>query len=429
MENSETRQSARLWELFGDLQKLIRIEDSLEILLALSVIAKLTPEEFRDIYKSPKATLKESLHSLIKSHEKLKEIDSLDCLYKKFLTTDNLAEIVYFLNKVDDFSGLADVLLQAFSASQGRRGGEFSTAVSVAKIIKGYIGEVSHLKIYDGAAGICALTSQLNATNLVLEEKNSVSRNLGKNLLLLKGIDADYRVTDSLLNQRSSVQADLVITQPPWGMRLSGNDLEKIKNAKYLLCGKDEKIPASAGDALWIQQALYHANEKGRVIMLLPHGWLFRGGYDAELREFLLEHDYVQTIIGLPAGLMLHTTIPSVILVLNKKKGQSQQGVVHFVDANGFGRDVKKQKVLSSEEIEQIVDLAKGKQPEHVRYRLVLLPEIYQNKNDLSIKQYIKEEPGDIDFPDQAAELTKLQHAEIEFNAAQAKLVKLLNQL
>jgi len=427
MENRETYLSTNLWELFDNLRRKVSVEDSLEILLALAVIAKLAPEGFKDLYKSPRATLIDSLHAIIKSHKILKELDSLDSLNKPYLTNDSLAEIVYFLNEVTDFSILADVLIEGFSASQGKRGGEVSTTPSVVEIIKKYVGDVSHLKIYDGAAGICALTTQLGVKKLVLEDINTVSRNMGKNLLLLKGIDADYTVTNSLLNQRPSHGADLVITQPPWGMRLSQNEMDEIKSAKYLLCGKGEKIPASAGDSLWIQQGLYHANGKGIVIMLLPQGWLFRGGYDADLREYLLEHDYVQAVIGLPAGVMQHTAIPSVILVFNKSKARPDQGIVHFVDASGFGREVRKQKILSSEEIEIIADLAKGKQPDHEIYRAVLLPEIYQNENDLSIKRYIKEEPGVIDIPDPTAELTKLKEVEDEFTKAQLALYEKLN--
>lgn len=427
-EGALSKQSNRLWSLFGELQKYIRIDDSYEMLISLAVVAKLTPDEFKELYKSPKISQKDNLCSFVSKHEKLKNLDSINVLMNKSLSPDALAEMIYYLNDVNDFSEFADIICQAISAARGKRGSEISTSPSVIEIIKKYIGDVKQLSIYDGAAGLCALTSNIDSSKLILEEINSTARNMGKNLLLLKDINANYKINNSLLNASSSVRADMVITQPPWGLRIASHDLEAIRRANYLVIGKDEKIPSSASDALWIQQALYQTNKKGKVIMLMPHGWLFRGGYDAVLREYLLEHDLIDAIIGLPAGLMQHTSIPSVILILNKNKEKSHKGTVHFVDASNFGENIQRYKLITAEEIDLIVSLAKGEQPEHENYKAALLPEIYKNNNSLNIRLYVEKEM-EIEMPEPKIELEKLKTAQEKYTNAQAKLLATLNKI
>ena len=416
---------SKFWSLLDSLRGVMQIEESLEALVALAVIAKVMPEEFYEIYKAPMALQQKQLLSLIKTHPSLKSLDTLDSLVSKFLTPEALQKMIYAVNEFSDFAALADDMLDLISSTQGKKGAEFITAFTIIEIIKQLAGDVSHSKTYDGAAGLCALTSQLNTDQLVLEDINSSAWSLGKNILLLKGINADYRLNNSLLDLQPSACADLVITQPPWGLRLSSNERNELKNAKFLQFDKGEKIPSSASDALWIQHSLYNLNESGRAIMLMPQGWLFRGGYDARLRAFLLEYDLIEAIVGLPSGLLHHTSIPSVILVLNKNKQKNQKGVVNFVDASQLGSQDNRKKVLSSKEINLIVVLTKGEKPNHEYFKAVLLPEIHQNENNLNIKEYIQQVDEYV-IPNLKEERKKLEQAQASFDSAQATLINLL---
>lgn len=414
--------------LLGELHNEIRIEDNLENLLSMAVISKLTPTKFDELYKSPLAKIKDNLASIIQNDKKLNQLNSLESLLDKNLSAETLAETIYFIKDRNDLSQLANDCMHLYSYSRDRKIGAISTSQSVIEIVSRYLSDIKHLRVFDGAAGICSLISQLNAKEIYLADKNRKIRNFGVNVLLLNNINAQYITINSLTEHKQSINADLVVTQPPWGLRLSSEQQYTISKNEYLLCGRDGKIPVSAADSLWIQHAIYHTNDKGKIITIMPQGWLFRGGYDAELREYLLEHDYVQAIIALPAGLMQHTSIQSVILVLNKNKEKKDQGVVHFVDANDFGKHENRKKILTEDDIDLIVKLAKGDIKEHKYYRSVLLPEIYQNKNDLNIKRYIQEK---IEFtlPDASEELVKYKKIEKQYQKSQSALIKLLNDI
>lgn len=273
--------------------------------------------------------------------------------------------------------------------------------------------------------GLCALTSELQLAELVLNDINLSSYTLGKYILILKGKNAEYTLNNSLLKTRQSEKADLVVTQPPWGLRFTPNDQDALKSAKFLQFDKGGRIPASAGDALWIQHALYNMNEQGRAIMLMPQGWLFRGGYDAKLRDYLLDNDFIESIIGLPSGLLSHTKIPTVILVLNKNKSKTEQGVVHFIDSSRLGTQGKLKKSLNEDEIDLIVSLTKGELPEHELFKSVLLPEIHKNNNTLNIKQYIHQD-DEIEIPDFKQEQECLEKVQEKFSSAQSRLMQLL---
>ncbi len=421
--NIDLHQSKKLWGLMDDLRGSMQVDGSLVAILAVAVIAKIAPEEFSYIYKLPKSSQREELLSLMTSHTKLNQ-HRFDILNNALLTASMIQAIIYFIHEIKDFSNFADVILDSMSSFLGKRG-ESTTDSVIIEIVKKLVGNISDEKVYDSAAGLCALTSQLNTAELVLEDINLTSKTLGTYILILKGKNAEYTLNNSLLKTRPSAKADLVVTQPPWGLRFTPNDQAALKSAKFLQFDKDGRIPASAGDALWIQHALYNMNETGKAIMLMPQGWLFRGGYDAKLRAHLLENDYIEAIIGLPAGLLSTTGIPSVILVLNKNKSKAQQGVVNFVDAGQLGSQDKRKKKLNVDEINLIVSLAEGEKHDHELFQAILLPEIHQNDNSLNIKQYIQH-VDEIEMPNLQKESENLEKIQATFVDAQSKLMQLL---
>ncbi len=414
---------SKLWRLLDSLRGALHAEDSMQVIIAIAVIAKVVPTEFDQIHRSPKTSQHDDLLRLISFNEELKEYD-FSFLKNTLLTSEAIQQIIYFVYEINDYEIFADISLEVMREYLGKKGCALTDNV-IIEIVKQLVGDISHAKVYDGAAGLCALISRLNTAKLVLEDVNYTSASLGKNILLLKGKDAAYAQNNSLLNTRPSAQADWVITQPPWGLRLNPKEQEILKTATFLQFDKNGKIPATAGDALWVQHALYNMNKNGRGILLLPQGWLFRGGYDAKLREYLLEHDFIESIISLPAALLGITSIPSVLLVLNKNKSNAKKGIVNFVDASNFGVETKRKKQLSASEMSLIVSLTKGEQPEHENFKAVLLPEIYKNNSTLSINQYIKQDK-EIEIPDLKREKKELAQVQSRFNKAQAHLQKIL---
>jgi type I restriction enzyme M protein len=244
-----------------------------------------------------------------------------------------------------------------------------------------------------------------------------------KCILLLKNINNEYSLGDSLTSHKKSVNADVVLTQAPWGVRLSPELIERIKKSKYIQMNGKIEIPTSASDSLWIQHSLYHLNENGRAILLMPQGWLFRGGYDGQLRDFLLESDLIEAVIGLPSGLLKITNIPTVLLIFNKNKVNKE--AIHFIDASQMGANIKRHKGLNIDEIRLIADLVKSKHQTHPYYRSVSLGEIKEKHNELTISHYFNY-PINLKVNDLKNERHKLELAQRKFNEAQEKIMKLI---
>lgn len=415
-----------LWLLLDNIRSSgLLIDEVLVWLVSLSVIAKETPNNFHGLCDLKSENQKEFFFNNIKKSEFLEKYDLSHRLIpaEQFISSDSLAKLITYIKNVTDFNEFADELIYAFQKTASR-GLELSiTDQVIVEIIKGIIGDVSQLKIYDGAAGLCSLTSQLNTKKLVLEDINSRALAIGKCILFLKDIDAEYTLANSLTSLKKSVHADLVVTQASWGVRFAPKDIEKIKESKYIQLKDKMEIPTSASDSLWIQHSIYNLNDNGRAILLMPQGWLFRGGYDAELRVFLLESDLIETVIALPPSLLKSKNIPTVLLIFNKNK--ANKNIVHFIDASQLGVNIKRHKELDRDEIQLIADLVKGYHPAHHCYRAISLSEIKENNYELSINSYLNY-PINLKVNDLKSERNKLELALRKFNEAQEKIMKLI---
>ncbi|MFA6301676.1 MAG: N-6 DNA methylase [Legionella sp.] len=401
------------------------IDEMLVWLVTLSVIAKENQKNFSELCNIKYENQKKFLFDIIKKSEFLGESELSHRLISsdQFISPDALANLVTYINNVTDFNKLADDLICAFQKS-ALRGLEHSiTDQVIVEIVKGIIGDAGELTIYDGAAGLCSLSSQMTTKKLVLEDINSKTIFIGKCILFLKDINAEYTLANSLTSQKKSVNADLVVTQAPWGVRFTPKDIEKIKESKYIQLKDKMEIPTSANDSLWIQHSIYHLNPNGRAIMLMPQGWLFRGGYDAELRNYLLGSDLIEAVIGLPPGLLKSTMIPTVLLIFNKNK--TNKNIVHFFDASHFGSEKKRQLQLSKDEINLIANSVSGLVSESPYYRAVPISEIKENNNQLSINHYFSCEVIWKKY-DLKHETKLLEKAQQNFSLANKKLMDLL---
>ncbi|RAP37952.1 hypothetical protein B1207_02895 [Legionella quinlivanii] len=411
--------------LYETRKSTLPIDDILVWLVFLSLIFKESPQVFDRLRDIDLGDQKEFLITLFQKNEFIDKSDKSHLLLSlnQYISTDDLVKLIRYVNNISDCNKFADELIYAFQEVASKGEGESITDQVIVDIIKEILGDVSQLKIYDGAAGLCALTSQINAKNLVLEDINPRAVVIGKCILLLKNINNEYSLGNSLISHKKSVKADVVLTQAPWGVRLTPELIEKIKASKYIQMNEQIEIPTSASDSLWIQHSLYHLNENGRAILLMPQGWLFRGGYDAQLRDFLLESDLIEAVIGLPSGLLKITNIPTVLLIFNKNKVNKK--VVHFIDASQMGANIKRNKELDRDEIRLIADLIKGKHQAHSYYRSVSLDEINEKHNELKISNYFNF-PINLKVNDLKNERHKLELAQRKFNEAQEKLMNLI---
>ena len=205
--------------------------------------------------------------------------------------------------------------------------------------------------------------------------------------------------------------------------KFNADERRMMAEAPFIIVPVGKAVSANSGDSLWIQQAISNLNDTGKAYILLPQGILFRGGYDANVREYLLENEQLEAVIGLPAAILDGTSIPPVILVLNKNK-QAGSPVV-FVDASDMGSNDKHRVMITHQDAKLIAELAAGNRVDDERYKAVFIPEIRQNNNELSISRYIAKEI-EVEELDLAKELKQLQSHQADFEQSQQVLTSLL---
>ncbi len=266
----------------------LEIRGAVDLIATIAVLAKQEPDSFALIYKSPKVNINEVV---------AKSLAAISCLQGLIdeslerISNDDLRDAIYYIGEVTDFVLLADNIIELIRQQAYRSFGEAMLSTSIAKLCVSLAGNVSNKIVYDGTAGFCTLTTQLQGAKLELAEVNRTIWGLGKKLLLLKNVAANFRLQDSLSNSDAhSIQADLVIMSPPFGVRFNNDQISQIQHASFILL--DKEIPKSASDALWVQHALFNTSATGKAILVTPIGWLFRGGYDAYLIQYLLDHDF-----------------------------------------------------------------------------------------------------------------------------------------
>jgi type I restriction enzyme M protein len=403
-------------KLLNQLIKQLDIDSraAIELIACMAVFAKDRPDSFSSVYRTAKNSQKEALERF---H------DTLDTRKLSFVRPDDLQKVIYFVAELDDYAQFADQLVVLICSQFSRVAEIIVESEGLVKLCQALAGEVNNKKIYDGAAGLGILIGGFHGAHLELSEVNEALWKLGKKLLSLKGIPASYQLQNSLLNGLS-VKADLAIMTPPFAVRYTTEQIKEIEQVGFTLL--DNKIPQSASDALWIQHALFHTNDRGKAILITPTGWLFRGGYDAQLRNYLLDHDLIEAIIALPPGLLEGTSIPCVIVVLNKSKKRNDQGCITFIDATEMGKRIKRQAVLDDNDIEHIAALATKQRVDDEHAKNVILPEIYKADNNLNVAKYIKKE-SEVVLPNLEEEKRKLEQIQARFEAAQSKLMNLLH--
>ena len=160
-------------------------------------------------------------------------------------------------------------------------------------------------------------------------------------------------------------------------------------------------------------------------VLLLPQGFLFRGGYDAKVREYLLENELLEAVIGLPASILDGTAIAPALLILNKSKPAGSP--IKFVDASEIGMFEKSQVEISEDDSQLIASLALGKLADDERYKEVFIPEIRKQNNELNISKYIAKNI-DIEELDVNEELKKLSSYQANFEQSQQTLTSLLSK-
>jgi len=322
--------------------------------------------------------------------------------------------ISQFSTSVDTLGDAYEYLIGQFAAGGGKKAGEFYTPQQISTILSKIVildcqdptmGKKKKLeKVFDFTCGSGSLLlnvkNQLGKDGVIGkiygQEKNITTYNLARMNMLLHGVkDSEFEIHhgDTLSNDwdmlseenpSKKVKFDAIVANPPFSLRWTPSDTmgHDFRFKGYGLA------PKSAADFAFLLHGFHFLAKEGTMAIILPHGVLFRGGAEANIRTKLLKDNNIDTIIGLPSNLFFSTGIPVCIIVLKKCKKHDD---ILFINASGEENFEKKkrQNALRVRDIEKIVSTYQYREEEERYSRRVMMEEIEKNEYNLNISRYI----------------------------------------
>jgi type I restriction enzyme M protein len=365
---------------------------------ALDAIEESNPESLTGIFKG-----RINFNKEVDGKQIVKNVD-----LKKMI--DHFNEFPSLINENFEFPDLLgaayEYLLKHFADESGKKGGQFYTPNQVVRLLVQLIKPQEGMSIYDPTAGSGGMLIQShqyleeqgqNANNLQLfgqENDPTVVAICKMNIILHNITKYTIEYGDTLeepLNEKNGqlVQFDRVIANPPFSQNYSLSTMKHKERFPYGFAPEDGK----KADLMFVQHMLASCDKKGKVVVVMPHGVLFRGGKEKDIREGMLKDDVIEGVISLPPQLFYGTGIPACIIVLNKNKPDELKNKVFFINADKDFAEGKKQNTLRPEDIEKIDFVFTTKTIEAKYSKLVDLETIASNEYTLNIRRYVDNTP------------------------------------
>ena len=306
-------------------------------------------------------------------------------------------------NEIDLFGDAYEFLISNYAANAGKSGGEFFTPQNVSKLIArlAMSGLTSVNKIYDPACGSGSLLLQakkqfdahLIEDGFFGQEINHTTYNLARMNMFLHNINYDkfdIALGNTLLNPQYGDEKpfDAIVSNPPYSVNWVGSDDPTLINDdRFAAAGV--LAPKSKADFAFVLHALSYLSARGRAAIVCFPGIFYRGGAEQKIRKYLVDGNFVETVIALPPNLFYGTGISVNILVLSRHKADTK---TQFIDASGedFFKKQTNNNVLTDEHIERIVDIFDRKAPVEYVAALVDNSNIAENGYNLSVSSYIE---------------------------------------
>ncbi len=323
---------------------------------------------------------------------------------------DHFNEFPKLVNENFEFPDLLgaayEYLLKHFADESGKKGGQFYTPNQVVRLLVQLMKPESGMSIYDPTAGSGGMLIQShqyieeqgqNADDLELfgQENDPTVVAICKMNIILHNItkyNIEYGDTlDEPLNEKDGqiIQFDRVIANPPFSQNYNKATMQYQSRFSYGFAPETGK----KGDLMFVQHMLASCKKTGKVVVVMPHGVLFRGGKEKEIRENMLKADVLEGIISLPPQLFYGTGIPACIMVFNKNKPDTLKNKVFIVNADKDYAEGKKQNTLRPEDVEKIDFVFTNKIEEANYSKLVDLDTIEKNDFTLNIRRYVDNTP------------------------------------
>lgn len=359
-----------------------------------------------------------------------------------------IVKILNYLDKIDfkldevesDVLGDAyEYLIAKFASGAGKSAGEFYTPQQVSKILAKIVTtDKTKLKsVYDPTCGsgslLLRVSREADVSEFFGQELTRTTYNLARMNMILH--DIHYRrfhiVHDDTLENPHHLEKrfEAVVANPPFSAHWKG-DANPLNSTDERFSQYGRLAPKTKADYAFLTHMLYHLADNGIMASVFPHGVLFRGAAEGEIRKYIIEEmNALDAVIGLPANIFYGTSIPTCILVL-KKCRKADDNIV-FIDASGDDHfeKVGNQNALRDEDVALIVDTYRQRKSKDKYSYVASLDEIRENDYNLNIPRYVdtfeEEEPVDLDVV--SAELKTLESQLDETNRSIAKFCADLN--
>jgi type I restriction enzyme M protein len=309
-------------------------------------------------------------------------------------------------NRAEDDDVLGDAyefLMRHFATESGKSKGQFYTPSEVSrilsKVIKVHEADKPSYTAYDPTAGSGSLLLKVaeespNGLTLYGQEKDIATKGLAIMNMWLHGnpeasiagkntiSDPQFKESDGTLKR-----FDFVVANPPFSVKNWTNGISPIDDIFNRFRGYGTP-PEKNGDYAFLLHILASLKSTGKGAVILPHGVLFRGNAESEIRKNIIERKWIKGIIGLPANLFYGTGIPACIIVLDKSNTEERKGIFMIDASKGFIKDGNKNR-LQEKDIHKIVDVFNSEVEVPKFSRFVPFEEIEKNEFNLNIPRYI----------------------------------------
>lgn len=371
---------------------------------ALSAFSRLIDSAHKDVFEGVFDTLQTGLSKLGEGSAS---------------QTKAISDLIYLIRDIpmdgkqdyDVLGFIYEYLISMFAANAGKKAGEFYTphevSLLMSEIVAEHLKDRESIKIYDPTSGSGSLLINIgksaskyisNKDNIkyYAQELKQNTYNLTRMNLVMRGILPDNIVTrngDTLeddwpyfddkdpIATYEPLYVDAVVSNPPYSQ--SWDPTDKETDPRYARFGL---APKGKADYAFLLHDLFHIKSDGIMTIVLPHGVLFRGGEEGEIRKNLIEQNHIDAIIGLPSNIFFGTGIPTIIMILKQKRENTD---VLVVDASkGFIKSGKNNKLRASD-IKRIIDVVINRENVANFSRVVSRDEIRNNNYNLNIPRYV----------------------------------------
>lgn len=301
---------------------------------------------------------------------------------------------------IDLFGDAYEFLISNYAANAGKSGGEFFTPQQVSKLIARLAmhGQSSINKIYDPACGSGSLLLQAKKQfdahiiedGFFGQELNHTTYNLARMNMFLHNVNYDkfnIELGDTLIAPHfgDDKPFDAIVSNPPYSVKWAGSDDPTLINDdRFAPAGI--LAPKSKADFAFVLHALSYLSAKGRAAIVCFPGIFYRGGAEQKIRRYLVDNNYVETVISLAPNLFFGTSIAVNILVLSKRKTDT---ATQFIDASSLFKKETNNNVLLDAHIDQIMAAFDSKANVEHFAQSVPFEQIAANDYNLSVSSYV----------------------------------------